>query len=482
MTTASKTKEPFEWGPFLKGLAALAIPIAFQNLLTTTGSMVDTIMLGRLGEREVGAVGLCSNFASLMFSCYWGFAGGGVMFISQYWGAKDDKGINRSYGITLSFMMTVSFIYFILATFFPWIPMRLYTDNPEIQAIGIRYLHYAGASYIFSVLSTVMSLLLRSMEKVKVPLIASIASLIANIFLNYVLIFGKLGFPAMGIEGAALATSIAAFVNCAVIAAACLIKKQRYIFEFSQHFKWSGAFIRLYLRRCAPIIANELGIGIGLLLINIVLGRQIEPVIAAVAVFNVLQCVIIAFFGVFSGAASVLVGSKVGAGEPEVAYQRGIRLVYLSSAVVAIACAVIFALHRPILTAMGLSGQSYWYAKYMFLIYSCVAVVRLGNWTHNDMYRSAGDSAYGSILELSFMFGMVVPAVYLSNYLFKAPFLVVFYCMFCDEPIRYILMQVHLYSGKWIKPVSEEGKKALPAFQKAHGIKVKEGKKAVKSN
>ena len=131
---------------------------------------------------------------------------------------------------------------------------------------------------------------------------------------------------------------------------------------------------------------------------------------------------------------------------------------------------------------MGLSGQSYWYAKYMFLIYSCVAVVRLGNWTHNDMYRSAGDSAYGSILELSFMFGMVVPAVYLSNYLFKAPFLVVFYCMFCDEPIRYILMQVHLYSGKWIKPVSEEGKKALPAFQKAHGIKVKEGKKAVKSN
>ena len=134
MTTASKTKEPFEWGPFLKGLAALAIPIAFQNLLTTTGSMVDTIMLGRLGEREVGAVGLCSNFASLMFSCYWGFAGGGVMFISQYWGAKDDKGINRSYGITLSFMMTVSFIYFILATFFPWIPMRLYTDNPEIQA------------------------------------------------------------------------------------------------------------------------------------------------------------------------------------------------------------------------------------------------------------------------------------------------------------------------------------------------------------
>ena len=111
--------ERFDWKDFLRRLAVIAIPVALQNLLTTTGSMIDTMMIAPLGENTVGAIGLCAQYSSLMCSGYWGFVGGGMLFIAQYWGAKDDEGINRAYGLTLTCMMSVALIFWMLAALFP---------------------------------------------------------------------------------------------------------------------------------------------------------------------------------------------------------------------------------------------------------------------------------------------------------------------------------------------------------------------------
>ena len=151
----------FPWREFLRRVAMIAVPIALQNLLTTTGSMIDTMMIASLGNLEVGAVGLCAQFSSLMFSAYWGFVGGGMLFFSQYWGAKDDDGINRSYGLTLTCMMTVALLFGAFATLFPQLVMRLYTDKTSIQAIGVEYLRIAGFSYPLMVFSMAMAALLR---------------------------------------------------------------------------------------------------------------------------------------------------------------------------------------------------------------------------------------------------------------------------------------------------------------------------------
>lgn len=175
-------QKKFDWGYFLKHIAIIAIPVALQNLLTTTGSMVDTIMLASIGEKAVGAVGLCAQFSSLMFSGYWGFIGGGMLFFAQYWGAKDHDGITRSYGMTLLFMMTVALVFAGLAIGVPSFIMGVYTDKPEIQAIGISYLRIVGFAYPLQVLSMAMSALLRSIERVKIPLYGGIASVIANCF------------------------------------------------------------------------------------------------------------------------------------------------------------------------------------------------------------------------------------------------------------------------------------------------------------
>ena len=463
-------EKKFDWGYFLRHIAIIAVPVALQNLLTTTGSMVDTIMLAKLGEKAVGAVGLCAQFSSLMFAGYWGFVGGGMLFFSQYWGAKDDDGITRSYGLTLLFMLSVGLLFACLALFAPEFVMRVYTDKPEIQKIGVSYLRIVGLAYPLQVLAMAMSALLRSIEQVRIPLYGGIASVIANCFFNYLFIFGKFGLPRMGAAGAAIGTVMAGIVNLLVLVGFILYKKIPYVLEASKHFRWSRMAIKKYLEKCFPIICNEVLIGVGNMLINVVLGRQTEQAIAAVAVFRTMEGLIIAFFSGFSNAASVLVGKEVGAGNHETAFQRAKRLVYLCSGIIGVACLTLILVHDPLLHAMGLSGESYRIGTAMLVIYSVAALIRMGNWVQNDTYRSAGDAAFGSMLEITFMYLMVLPFVYLSNFYFHAPFLLVFVFCYVDEPIRYIIMQRHLYSGKWIRPVSVPGLAALGEFRKAHGI------------
>jgi len=427
--------------------------------------MVDTMMIASLGQTEVGAVGLCAQFSSLMFSGYWGFVGGGMLFFSQYWGAKDDDGINRAYGLTLTCMMTVGLIFGLMGVCFPEIVMRLYTDKENIQKIGAEYLRIAGFGYPLMVFSMAMAALLRCTGKVRIPLWGSIASVGTNIFMNWVLIFGHLGAPALGVRGAALATVIAQAVNCSVIIIAARRSGHAYLLAIRRHFRWSRLFIRTYLRKCSPIICNEVLIGVGNMVINIVLGRQPEEAIAALAVFRTIEGLVIGFFAGFSNASSVLVGTEVGAGRLDRAFGRAWRLVYLCQGFIAVLGVILISLHTPILNMMGMKGESFRLAFGMMAIYLSFGIIRMGNWTQNDTFRAAGDATYGTVLEIVFMWAMLIPLVCVSGLVLKWPTLVVFAFCYADEPIRYILMQIHLHNGKWIRPVTPEGKEALKGWK-----------------
>ena len=163
-------------------------------------------------------------------------------------------------------------------------------------------------------------------------------------------------------------------------------------------------------------------------------------------------------------------GKEVGAGRHEIAYERAWRLVYLCSGLIGAACLTLLAIHEPLLHAMGLHGESYRIGTGMLLIYSVAAVIRMGNWVHNDTYRSAGDAAFGSILEIAFMYLLVLPLVYSANYVFHAPFLLIFALCYADEPIRYLIMQRHMYSARWIRPVSAAGLATIEEFREKHGV------------
>lgn len=454
-------KDPFPWADFLKRLAAIAIPIALQNLLTTTASMVDTMMVAPLGEKSVGALGLCAQFSSLMFSGYWGFVGGGMLFFSQYFGAEDDAGIERSYGLTWLCMMSVALTFACLAVFFPETIMRLYTDKTSIQEIGVQYLQIVGIAYVLQVFSMAVSALLRSTQRVRIPLIASAASVSANLLLNWILIYGKLGFPAMGIQGAALATTIAAAINLAALYLMAWRTDYPYLFRIRNHFSWTLTHVAMFFRKCFPILCNEILIGVGNMIINVTLGRQPESVIAALAVFRTIEGLIIGFFAGFSNASSVLVGTCVGGGQLKTAFERAKRLIYLCSGIIFLVGLILFSVHGPLLHAMSLSGASYEAGTFFLGFFVIVAVIRMGNWIQNDTYRASGDAVYGTVLEIVFMYLMLIPCVLLAAFVLKLPYWAIFICCYVDEPIRYILMQRHFYSKKWIKPVTELGKAAL---------------------
>ena len=457
-------KTAYPWKQFLTQIAVIAVPVALQNLLTTTGSMVDTMMIASLGQTEVGAVGLCAQFSSLMFAGYWGFVGGGMLFFSQYWGVKDDEGINRSYGLTLTCMMSVGLVFCLMAVCFPETVMRLYTDKEPIQKVGAEYLRIAGFSYPLMVFSMAMASLLRCTGRVRLPLYGSVAGVGANVLLNWVLIFGNLGAPALGVRGAALATVLSQGISILVVLLLARRCGHPYLLAVSRHFHWNASFVRIFLKKCFPIICNEVLIGLGNMVINIVLGRQPEEAIAALAVFRTLEGLVIGFFAGFSNAASVLVGTEVGAGRPDVAYGRAWRLVYLCQGFIALLGTLLIALHTPILTVMGMRGESFRLAFGMVCIYAAAGFIRMGNWTHNDTFRAAGDATFGTVLEIVFMWALVLPCVCVSGFVLHWPTLVIFALCYVDEPIRYGMMQRHLFSGKWIRPVTPEGVEALRDF------------------
>ncbi|MBR4710403.1 MAG: MATE family efflux transporter [Clostridia bacterium] len=464
-------RQAFPWRDFLGKTAMIAVPVALQNLLTTTGSMVDTMMISSLGKPEVGAVGLCAQFSSLMFSGYWGFVGGGMLFFSQYYGAKDDDGINRSYGLTACCIMAVGILFGLAALLFPQAVMQMYTgtdpDKVLMREIGVKYLRIVGFAYPLQAFAMAMASLLRCTDRVRIPLYASVAAVIVNILFNWILIFGQpaLGITPMGVEGAALATVIAQLVNVSVIIAGALITRHPYLLAFSRHFRWNGRTIRGYFAKCAPILANEILIGAGNMVINMVLGRQPNDAVAALAVFRTLEGLIIGFFAGFSNAASVLVGKQVGAGDPDTAYRRAWRLVYLCQGIIGAVGLLLIALHTPILQMMNMKGDSFRYGFGMIAIFAVAGFIRMGNWTQNDTYRSAGDAFYGTVLEIAFMWALVIPCVCVSGLVLHAPTLLVFALCYIDEPIRYVMMQRHLYSGRWIKPVTPAGIQALSQWK-----------------
>ena len=170
---------------------------------------------------------------------------------------------------------------------------------------------------------------------------------------------------------------------------------------------------------------------------------------------------------------STITFTGVGAGELKTAYERAKRLVYLCSGILFSVGVAVFALRRPILTAMGLQGPSYEAGARFLLIYVIVSVIRMGNWIMNDTYRASGDAATGAVLEFVTMYALVIPAVLVSGFVLKLPYWAIFILCYVDEPIRYVLMQLHLYSGRWIKPVTTLGVNALGPFREKHGRKGK---------
>lgn len=462
MTTIKK--QGIDWKVFFKAVIAIALPIAFQNLLGTTASMVDTIMIGSEGELAVAAVGICSQISSLFFSSYFGFAGGALLFFAQYWGASNEKGINRTFGVSFVFMLLVSLIFCAVAVLKPDFLLGIYTDKQNIIDVGVNYIRIVGFAYPLQVIGVLISFLMRSTERVKAPLICSIVGLVVNFVLNWLLIYGRFGLPKMGPSGAAVGTLASAAVNLLMLLIFLLKGKSKVTLKIRDMFRWEDGFLGSYLRKCFPIICNELLYGVGQMLINIVIGHQDESAIAAMAAFRVIEGFVFAFFGGLADAGSVVVGKEVGAGCHMKAYQYAKGFAVLCPAITFVIVLIGLFVNQPLLGLFGLGSQAMEYGKYMIMIYLAAGTIRTCNYIINTNFRAGGEAVYGTVVEISCLFIISVPATWIAGMILHLPFLAVFAFVYTDEILRLIFETRYMRSGKWIKPVTETGQAALLQF------------------
>ncbi len=459
-------KNIITWREFGSRLLFLALPIAIQNLLTTTASMVDTIMIGSVGELAVAAVGICSQIGSLLFNLYWGFVSGAVLFLTQYRGANDHKGFNRVVGYTLVFAGGIGLLFGIANVVFPEFVLGIYTDKADIVRLATPYMRIVGVTYPLQVLAAIVSMMLKSTERVKVPLVAAVISLLVNFGVNYTLIYGQFGMPELGITGAAIGTLLSCILNLLILLVFLLKERKAMSISVREICSFDKRFTKEYFVKLSPILMNEIFYGVGQMMINVVMGHQDESAIAAMAAFRVCEGFVYAFFGGLANATSVVVGNEIGAGRLHRGYSFGIRSMCVCPIITFVVVLTCFIFHNPLFTLFGLEAQAIFYGKYMLLIFLFFGTVRTCCYIMNECFRTGGETVYGTVLELCGLFLLSVPATWVTGMVFKLPFLAVFAFVYTDELMRLFAMTPYMRKGKWIKPMTELGRANLEEFKR----------------
>ncbi|MCL1796594.1 MAG: MATE family efflux transporter [Clostridia bacterium] len=448
---------------FWKPAIRLGFPVALQNLLMSSAGMVDTLMIGMLGDVPVAAVGMASQWAWLMHIFFFGISSGGAVFIAQYWGAKDRDGILRTYGFLLMGLVSLAFAMFLFSLLFPARVIGIFSNDADAIKTGVTYLRYACFSYLALALNQVFSTVLRSTEQVKLPLYSSIASVAVNLILNYGLIFGKLGLPAMGIAGAGLATAISAWIGTTTVLLLSICKRNILISPLRKIFSFSKPFFAHYTRITLPAIVNEIFWAVGTMGYNIVFGRLGTLQFAAITIFRTVDGVFFSFYIGFCHACAVLVGREIGGGRIKEATLYADRFTVAMPLFSILIGSLAIASRSVFIPLFNISPDVKQMAMTIILLSALNLPIRnISFITICGVFRPGGDTRIGMIYDLIAVWLIALPATAISGLVLKLDFTVVFAVMLIAEDWPKTALCIHrLRSRAWIQPVVENAE--LPA-------------------
>lgn len=438
-------------GEFLRNMLKIAFPIMIQNLVTSTLNMVDTIMVGKLGEVEIAAVGIANQYFFLFSMILYGLCGGCSVFISQYWGKKDYTNSKRILGLGIISVLIVSIVFMTAGFISPELIISLFNKESTVINLGGKYLFIVLFSYIFTAVTYIYSFSLRSIGNTVTPLIVNIAALLCNVFFNYVLIFGKLGVPALGVEGAAVATLIARAVEAIVLI--FLVYKDNGVFaaNFSELTDISMDFVKKAYKIIVPVLLNDVLWAMASIIYSVVYGRMGTGPTAAVQICNtVSNMFMVVTFGMAS-ASAIMVGNSIGQGKEEQTVEYANKFMAVSL-IVSIVLGLILALTSPlILQLFNVSNEVRSSTLIMLYIISFIFIVRfLGMVIIVGILRGSGDAKSSLIIEGSTMWLIGVPLTIMGAFLFKLPVHLVYALAILEEIAKFILGLIRLKSKKWI--------------------------------
>lgn len=459
--------------PFWRVTLRLAIPVALQNVLTSSFQLVDTLMVSQLGDVTLSSVGMAAQWGWLCGLLGFGLCSGMSVFISQYWGVKDLKGIRRVMGIGLLLAMIVSLGFLGVALAAPAWVIGLFNQDSGVIETGCRYLRIVCFSYPAVSLTYLLSNVLRGTERVRLPLYVSIVTTIANAFADYGLIFGAFGLPRLGVEGAAIATCISSWLGPILILIFSAFEKNMLIGPVRELFAFSWKQLGEFCTRALPVMSNEGLWALGMITLNRVYANMGYEYYAGMTIFKTFSELAFAFFVGLGNACVIMVGKSIGSGK----IRRGVAdarrfsvLVPLMGLVVGLS---MIAARHPLVSLFGMGDNlspttiSTAYAvtifcslEYCFRNISYVQVV--------GVFRSGGDTLMGMFCDLVSLWLVAIPLALLGAKVLHVSFLGVVMLAYLGEDIpKSILCMLHFKSMRWLKPVTAEGQAGLEEYRSA---------------
>ncbi len=440
---------------FYKMVLTLALPVIMQNMINIGVNIMDTVMLGSYGEVQISASSLANEFINIFQILCMGMGGGTAVLTAQYWGRGEKEPLRQAVTIMVRISMALATAFFLLTLFFPGQIMSIYTKDPAVIEKGILYFRISAPTYLLMGLSLTLTIVLRSVRKVKIPLYSAIVSFFVNIFFNWVFIFGKLGAPEMQIEGAALGTLIARVVETAIICYYVLVKDKEIGLRVRELFTLRcGGLVKTYFSYSLPVIVSDLLLTLGNNAVSIIMGHIGTTFVAANAIISTVVRLSTVFNQGISSASSIMTGNTIGAGEPDRAYNEGKTFMILSFLVGLLAGGIIMGLSPFIISLYNIEEATVVVAKQLMAAVAIMIVFQaMQSVTTKGVLRGGGDTRFLLIADVLFLWVVSVPMGYLSGLVWGWNAFWVYICLKLDWAIKSLWCLGRFKSRKWIKNV-----------------------------
>ncbi len=440
---------------FLLNMLAIAVPIALQNMISFGVAMMDSVMLGGLGDKAISAANLGGQPFSLLMSIGFGLSSGGSVLIAQYWGRGDVARIRTVMRLSMQIVFTASSLMTLVCLLFPQQVMGLYSNEAEIVAAAAQYLQLVALSYLPYSISNNYIMSLRAVEKVTVSAAIYGTSFFVNVFFNYVFIFGAFGAPALGVRGAAVGTILARCSELLLVTIYMYAKEDTIGFRFSDCFRLKNEMIQDYTRHSLPVLGNELLWGLGISVTAAIIGRIGSVFVTANSIAAVLnQLALVSVIGV-GNAAAVITGKLIGEGRMQRA-KRAANTILLGSVFVGMFnCAMIFILRPIFLSFYRITPEAY---EAAYTVMGVLALLHLSLAIDITciigILRGGGDTKTAFAFDCGALWLVSVPMGVLSGLVWGWPVPLVYVMLKLDSPIKTILSLIRLKSGAWIRNVT----------------------------
>lgn len=437
----------------------LALPIAFQQLLVSCAQLIDTAMVTKLGNVAVSAVGVSSRWIFLMNLFYFGISSGSAALISQFWGAKEKKNIQKSYGVALLFGAGVAVVFSLSMFVIPQYMIRVFTGEQEVIDVAVQYMKIVAFMGLFSAFNQISCTALRATERVNPPLITSFISVATNTVLNYILINGKLGFPALGIRGAAFATLISTALQSVLLFIVLRTSKDIYNGKLKEFFRLSKDFVRRFSIVCLPVVFNEVAWAIGTNIYVMVFARQGNEAYAGYTIFSSIEQIAFVFFVGICHACSIMTGKTIGEGNSDGAYKLAKKFVIMTPIIGIITGTIFMFIRNPMLSLLEIETQgAFDIASKLVMIYCLWLPIRNIPYTLIvGTFRAGGDTRVGIFYDCISLYLIGVPVVAILGLVVKVDFEYLLIAMYICEDIPKSLMSLHRFrSRKWIRNLTDK--------------------------